>query len=88
MTSSGFCRHLHAHRLTYTHINENKISRVVDVRSSLVPRFQQQLLNILPTKAELQVRRDRHSTLETLLKFTSDLPFLNYNDIVIHSWKV
>lgn len=99
MTSSSLCRHLHAHGLTYTHINENKIFTVVDGRSSLVPRFQQLLPNILATKAELQVKRDRHSTLQTLLKLTclilkrvgnkvSDLLFLSYNDIVIHSWKV
>lgn len=39
MTSSSLCRHLHAHRLTYTHRNGNKIFTAVDGRSSLVPRF-------------------------------------------------
>lgn len=53
VTTSSLCRHLLAHRLTYTHINENKIFTVVDGRSSLVPIFQQLLPNILATNAEL-----------------------------------
>lgn len=80
MTSSGLhacgvCKFTQVH----THTNKRKqILRVVGVRSSLVPRFQQLLLNILPLELNyIQVKRYRHSTLETLTYLTSyhkDLP--------------